>query len=285
MKDTDKVTLTVGQLKRLISESILNESDTDLDISNAINSNSYEMTGRKTNPDFDFWRRETPTAGKPWVGNARMFTIHLYQKDGDRWLNLYIDFLNGCYLSYFYSDRKILNDWDYKTANRIRKPVKGIELVEITPEFLNEIKSNSDLQKVIEKWITFNTKNETEDVVKDVFARNARLLDHANAETNNDGVEMISQEIGRRNLEKEIIEYANEQQEKLGRKYSYYKEYYRGEHSIAHDDDYEGSGETSLGSIAVDFGCKTKEDVDDLIERLHRGSISDISGNYRYIYS
>lgn len=285
MNSSDKITLTLGQLKRLVAESILKESYSDLDISKAIKSGNYELKGRTPHSDLSFWMRDRYKEGEPWIGSARMFNIHLYQQDGDRWLNLYISFLTGCNLSYFYSDRKIIDNWDFKTTNYIRKPYKGIELVEITPEFLEEIKSNNDLRKVIEKHIEFNVQGQQEDVAQGVYDRYKKLLNSADAKLNNEGVEAIKRYIARQDAERQIREYANAQQEKLGRKYRYYKEYYRGEGSIAHDDDYEGSGETSLGGIAVDLGCKTKEDVDKLIDNLHDGSISQTSGNYRYIYS
>ena len=42
--------------------------------------------------------------------------------------------------------------------------------------------------------------------------------------------------------------------------WSYYKEYYRGPSSPAHDDDYEGSGKCKFEDVALDL-CKSEDDV------------------------
>ena len=66
--------------------------------------------------------------------------------------------------------------------------------------------------------------------------------------------------------------------------WGYYREYYRGENTPAHDDDYEGSGTLTFAEVA-DSLCKTVEQVEKLSKVPVGQQISDISGHYRIYYT
>lgn len=66
--------------------------------------------------------------------------------------------------------------------------------------------------------------------------------------------------------------------------WGYYREYYRGPNSPAHDDDYEGSGTLSFEDVAVTL-CKTVEDVKKLANAPVGTRIVDVVDHYRIYYS
>lgn len=67
-------------------------------------------------------------------------------------------------------------------------------------------------------------------------------------------------------------------------KWGYYREYYRGPTAIAHDDDYEGSGDISFADVALTL-CKNKEEIDKLFMAKVGSRIEDVKGHYRTIYT
>lgn len=68
-----------------------------------------------------------------------------------------------------------------------------------------------------------------------------------------------------------------------GQVWGWYKEYYRGAHGSASDDDYEGSGETTFLEVAQKL-CKSEEDVKKLARQNVNFRIEHIEGHYRYYY-
>ena len=257
MKNSDKNILTFEQLKKLIAESLYNEPIKPLDISKAIKSGNYKLF------------RE------PGASSDEIFTIYLYQKNDDRLINLCLNFrFRDCDVHYFYSDEIVEDLWRYTHITGTRS------LIEITSEFENEIESNEDLKELVVEYMTEKFPDNNE-----LLQKKLSFLNKIYVYDNNSTYAVYKRKHDERELEKRIHQYADKRQKELNRKYHYYKEYYRGSGSIAHDDDYAGSGEISLGEIAVNTHCKTEEDIEKLIEQLHKTGLTRESGNYRTFYT
>jgi len=239
----------------------------DMDITKAIEDGNYTI---------ESWKEDEG----PRPANARVFAICLYRKENDEWINLNLFFFTcKCTATYFRWKNKIDSPMHYTDANRFGDDFKQ-NLIEISPEFQKEISSNEQLRAVIEKHVVSNAGDESESIMKKLFDA---LEKPDIAKTNNKAAENLKARNKAKAHDDQIRTYGDELQKKLGRKYSWYREYYR-KYGPAHDDDYAGSGETTLGGIAVALGCKTEKEVDELADRLHKEGISRIDGSYRISY-
>jgi len=269
----EKLKSLVLNLVESIADLYEDETDFDLnnvkfDISKAIESKNYL---------FDPWKK---TRGAPYIGNARIFVLNMFQKENNKFINLNLFFFNGsCSATFFHFDKKINNPWDCKNAKFFGETGRQ-KLIEISPEFQKEIIENEQLREIIKNHIVFNAKDESESIIQKQF----KGLDNVNIKDNNKAIERRKQDNELKAQKEQLKVYADEQQKKLNRTYRYYKEYYRGPNGPVKDDDYAGSGEISLWGIADTFNCKTEKDIDELIDKLHEKGMYEIDGHYRTGY-
>ena len=239
----------------------------DLDITKAIEAGDYLVEGRKKFRDRQ---------------NARIFAICIYRKENDGFVNLNLFFFSGkCTATYFCSKGKVSSPMYFKGANWFGDDFRR-NLIEITPEFQKEIAENEQLRTAIEKHVVFSNKDESESIMKKLISS----LENVDIRMNNEAIESVKAHDEQKMRDEQLRNYANEQEKKLGRTYQFYSEYYRGPYVPAHDDDYNGSGEIGLGTIAFKMNCKTEKDVDELIDKLHnKQAVTKIDGNFRTFYS
>ena len=223
------------------------------------------------NPDRDFI---SPGVGSK-VGK-RLFGISINEPVDDGYLAYVLIFdLSWSWGVCYKTPTECKTPWSLK--NRI--PTS--KMVEVDQKTIDDIKNDESLKKVV-VWFLGNN----EQYVKIAMDKLQKLsFDKNNAYVRREREKEIAKK-----RHDEVVKYAEEKG--AGMKFSYYCEYYRGENAFAHDDDYEGSGDISLGGIVTIMKIESEEEVDKLIERFKtEGQIVYIApreigyiGSYRYFF-
>ena len=159
-------------------------------------------------------------------------------------------------------------------------------LIEIPQKFADEIKKNESFKKTLLARLTDFAKESGKSNAS--FGKVFEVLEQkgVSVQRNNSIAKISAENALRKAKEEENKNALKAAAKKYGsnQEWSYYKEYYRGPNSPAHDDDYEGSGDLSFEEVVLSL-CRSEEQVKKLASQPVGFSIVTTSDHYRTYYS
>ena len=192
------------------------------------------------------------------------------------WVTLYIKFEMSKFSLYAGITDKPLPDF--------RELSKGF--IEIPQSFADQIKKNQSFIKTLEVRLNEYAKTRGKDGASFTKVFDSLGMRGVSVQRNNSIAKASAHNNKIRAAAKAALDEIKAAAKSAGgnQEWGYYREYYRGPNSPAHDDDYEGSGTLSFEDVAVTL-CKTVEDVKKLANAPVGTRIVNVVDNYRTYYS